>query len=729
MKIRKRNGNLVEFDVSKIENAIKKAFRDVKEDVEEDLKLIVKNVSSKCYDGIRVEDIQDLVVENLIKNNHVNVGLAYQTYRTLRDDIRNKENVIYKQVEGIFNATDADILNENTNKDSRTLSVQRDLLAGVTSKDYYLNKILPKHIKEAHLKGEIHVHDLDYLVGKYTNCEVINLERMLKGGCKIGNADMAEPKSIEVAIGHTVQIIASISSNTYGGCSVPYFDRDLIPYIRKTFIKHYNNGRKFIENKCKISLDNNLYFDKDWTDMYKGLKEESEKAYNYAMELTKESVKQSIQGFEYEINSLSTINGQTPFTTIGIGTETSWEGRLVQEEVFKQRMGGFGKNKNNVVVFPKIVFAVCDEINLNDDSPNHDIMMLGAECMVKSIYPDILFVSKEEVDREEVLYPMGCRAFLSEFKNEDGYNIIKGRGNLGAVSVNLPRLAIQNIGNEEGFYKELDRVLDICRDNCLFRINYLKGIKSDIAPIIWQSGAIMELKTGEEIKDIFENGYMTISIGYIGLSEVSQLLYGEDFAYNEDIYKKCIKIMEHIREKIDTYKKETGIGFALYSTPSEGLCKRFAEMDKKAFGDIKGVTDKGYYDNSFHVSSHININPFEKLRLEAPFHKIASGGHISYIESDSLKNNIGAIIDILKYGKSVGIHYMGINQPVDSCHKCGFEGEFAIDENGFHCPNCGNRDSDSINVIRRVSGYLSQPNDRPFNTGKQKEMMARVKHK
>lgn len=231
----------------------------------------------------------------------------------------------------------------------------------------------------------------------------------------------------------------------------------------------------------------------------------------------------------------------------------------------------------------------------------------------------------------------------------------------------------------------------------------MKGVKSDVAPILWQSGGILSLKKNEEIKDIFTNGYMTISIGYIGLSEVSELLYGKNFAYDNDIYLKCVKIMEHIRERVDKYKEETGIGFALYSTPSEGLCKRFAEIDLKEFGEIKGVTDKGYYDNSYHVSSAININPFMKLKLEAPFHKLASGGHISYIESDSLQKNISAVIDILKYGKSVGIHYMGINQPVDSCFKCGFKGEFVVDEDGFHCPQCGNRDSDTINVIRRVN--------------------------
>lgn len=405
MKVVKRNGSVVDFDINRIETAMRKAFTQMNEEFDVNL---VEKVKNKVVDGMSVEDIQDLVVKTLMGTRFKDVAIAYQSYRVIREDIRSKENGIYKEAEGIFNATNIDVLNENTNKDSRTLGVQRDLLAGITSKDIYLNKILPKHLAKAHKDGDYHIHDLDYLIAQITNCEVINLERMLKGGCRIGNADMAEPNGIDVAVGHTIQIVASVSSNTFGGCSVPYLDKDLTPYVRKTFIKHYNNGLKYISDSSEcIKLDNSEYFIKDWVDKYSEFKKLDKKVFNYAENLTKESVKQAIQGLEYEINSLSTVNGQTPFTTIGIGTEITWEGRLIQEEVFKQRKGGFGKLKKDVVIFPKIVFAVCDEINFNEDSPNHDIMLLGAECMTKSIYPDILFVSKEEVDREEVLYPMG----------------------------------------------------------------------------------------------------------------------------------------------------------------------------------------------------------------------------------------------------------------------------------------------------------------------------------
>ena len=405
MKVIKRNGGIVDFDLNRIKVAMSKAFNQMGYKMDDSL---LTEVESRIQEDLNVENIQDIVVKTLMESRYKDVAIAYQSYRTLKEDIRNKEQGIYKEAEGIFNATNIDVLNENTNKDSRTLAVQRDLLAGITSKEIYLNRIIPKNIAKAHKDGLLHLHDLDYLLGKITNCEVFDLGKMLKGGCKIGNADMSEPNGIDVAVGHTVQIIASISSNTFGGCSVPYLDKELTPYIRKTFIKHYNNGLKYLESCVDgLYINNEDYFIKDWTNKYEEFEEYSKKSFEYAKELTQEAVKQSIQGLEYEINSLSTINGQTPFTTIGIGTETTWEGRMVQIEVFKQRKGGFGKHKKDVVVFPKIVFAVCDEINFNEDSPNHDIMLLGAECMTKSIYPDILFVSKEEVDKEEVLYPMG----------------------------------------------------------------------------------------------------------------------------------------------------------------------------------------------------------------------------------------------------------------------------------------------------------------------------------
>ncbi|WP_410207638.1 anaerobic ribonucleoside-triphosphate reductase [Fusobacterium sp.] len=723
----KRDGNIVDFDKNRIIRAITMAFKQSSEPTNKELaEKIATQIENIDKNRMSVEEIQDLVVKKLMASSEKDIAISYQSYRTIKTEIRNKQKGIYKNIAELVDASNDDMLSENANKDAKTISVQRDLLAGISSKDYYLNKILPKHLKKAHERGEIHIHDLDYLLFKETNCELVDIERMLKGGCNIGNAKMLEPNSVDVAVGHIVQIIASVSSNTYGGCSIPYLDRALVPYIKKSFKKHFRKGLKYVERVPQEEVDRVIEEGNIEYLNFK-LKERYPLAYEYSCDLTRESIKQAMQGLEYEINSLSTVNGQTPFTTIGIGTETSWEGKMVQEFVFKTRMEGFGAKKETAI-FPKIVYAMCEGLNMNEGDPNWDISQLAFECMTKSIYPDILFITEEQWKNETVVYPMGCRAFLSPWFDKNRKELYSGRFNIGATSINLPRIAIKNKGDEAGFYKELDRVMDMCKENSVFRAHYLEKTQAEMAPILWMSGALAEKHPKETIQDLIWGGYATVSIGYIGLSEVSQLLYGKDFSQDEEIYHKTYNILKYIAEKVQQFKKETNLGFALYGTPSESLCDRFARIDKEEFGVIEGVTDKGYYDNSFHVSSHIQINPFEKLRMEALGHKYSAGGHISYIETDSLKNNIDAIHSILKYAKSVGVHYMGINQPVDKCHVCGFKGEFLATERGFECPNCGNHDNDKMSVIRRVCGYLSQPNARPFNKGKQKEIMSRVKH-
>ena len=726
-RVIKRDGTVVEFNKERIENAIKKTFEQSSR--EPNIKLIEK-ISTQIEElpdkVLSVEEIQDIVVKKLMASSEKDIAMSYQSYRTIKTEIREKEKSIYKQIAELVDASDEKLLAENANKDAKTISVQRDLLAGISSRDYYLNKIVPEHIKVAHIKGEIHLHDLDYLLFRETNCELVDIETMLRGGCNIGNAKMLEPNSVDVAVGHIVQIIASVSSNTFGGCSIPYLDRALVPYIKKTFKKHFLRGVKYIDDLKEEQIEELKKEDIEYSNLE--LKNKYPKTYEYSLDMTEESVKQAMQGLEYEINSLSTVNGQTPFTTVGIGTETSWEGKLVQKYVLKTRMAGFG-SKKETAIFPKIVYAMCEGLNLNEEDPNWDIAQLAFECMTKSIYPDILFVTPEQVRNETVVYPMGCRAFLSPWKDENGKEKYSGRFNIGATTINLPRIAIKNRGNEEAFYKELDRILEICKDNSVFRAEYLEKTVAEVAPILWMSGALAQKEPKDTIKDLIWGGYATVSIGYIGLSEVSQLIYGKDFSQDEKIYEKTFNILKYISEKVEQFKKETNLGFALYGTPSESLGYRLARIDKQEFGDIEGITDKGYYDNSFHVSSRINISPFEKMRMEALGHKYSSGGHISYIETDSLTKNIDAIPDILRYAKMVGIHYMGINQPVDKCHICGFKGEFTASREGFTCPQCGNHDGSQMSVIRRVCGYLSQPNSRPFNKGKQEEIMSRVKHR
>ena len=545
----KRDGTIVEFDRDRIVRAMTMAFKQssgtVNNELVEKITTQIENMDNK---RMHVEDIQDIVVKKLMASSEKDIAIAYQSYRAIKTEIRNKEKGIYKNIAELVDASNEDILSENAN----TISVQRDLLAGISSKDYYLNKILPKHLKKAHETGEIHIHDLDYLLFKETNCELVHIERMLKGGCNIGNAKMLEPNSVDVAVGHIVQIIASVSSNTYGGCSIPYLDRALVPYIKKSFKKHFTKGLKYVERVDEATIKEIIDRGNiEYSNME--LKEKYPLAYEYSCDLTRESVKQAMQGLEYEINSLSTVNGQTPFTTIGIGTETSWEGRLVQEFVFRTRMEGFGAKKETAI-FPKIVYAMCEGLNMNEEDPNWDIAQLGFECMTKSIYPDILFITKEQLEKGTVVYPMGCRAFLSPWFDEKGEEIYSGRFNIGATTINLPRIAIKNRGDEAGFYKELDRVMEMCKENSVFRAHYLEKTQAEMAPILWQSGALAEKQPKETIKDLIWGGYATVSIGYIGLSEVSQLLYGEDFAYNEEIYEKTFNILKYISEKVAQFR-------------------------------------------------------------------------------------------------------------------------------------------------------------------------------
>ena len=553
-RVIKRDGSVVEFDKSRIINAIRKTFEQASR--EPNMKLIEK-IASQVEDlpdkVLAVEQIQDIVVKKLMGSSEKDIAMSYQSYRTLKAEIREKEKGIYKQIGELVDASNEKLLSENANKDAKTISVQRDLLAGISSRDYYLNKIVPEHIKLAHIKGEIHLHDLDYLLFRETNCELVNIETMLRGGCNIGNAKMLEPNSVDVAVGHIVQIIASVSSNTYGGCSIPYLDRALVRYIKKTFKKHFLRGAKYIDELNEEQIEELKKKDLEYSN--EEIKTKYPKTYRYSVDMTEESVKQAMQGLEYEINSLSTVNGQTPFTTVGIGTETSWEGRLVQKYVLKTRMAGFGAKKETAI-FPKIVYAMCESLNLNEGDPNWDISQLAFECMTKSIYPDILFITPEQLKNETVVYPMGCRAFLSPWKDKNGKEKYAGRFNIGATSINLPRIAIKNRGDEEGFYKELDRILEICKDNCLFRARYLENTVAEMAPILWMSGALAEKKPKDTIKDLIWGGYSTVSIGYIGLSEVSQLLYGKDFSESEEVYKKTFNILKYIADKVLEYKQK-----------------------------------------------------------------------------------------------------------------------------------------------------------------------------
>lgn len=583
----------------------------------------------------------------------------------------------------------------------------RDMVAGEVAKSFALEDILPKDVAEGHKSGDIHFHDLDYspLFPQF-NCMLIDLGGMLKNGFKMGNAAIETPNSITTASAITAQIIAQVASHIYGGNTINRIDEVLAPYVRKTYKKHYAIGMQLLD----------FVTDKDMRIQRSAI---------YAEKRTEKDTYDAFQSLEYEINTLHTANGQTPFVTLGFGLGTCWESRLIQRSILNVRRSGLGKDKRTAV-FPKLIFAIKDGVNHKEGDRNYDIKRLALACSSERMYPDILNYEKLVEVTGGFKTPMGCRSFLSEYAGGDH----DGRNNLGVVSINLPRLAIK-AGTVEEFYSLLDDKLELCKEALLCRIERFKGVKAEVAPILYTEGACgVKLKPDDEIMQLFENGRATISLGYIGLNEMANAMFSEDSRHTFDSDTKkafCLEVVRRLREATDLWKKDTGWGFGLYSTPSESLCDRFCRLDKENYGDIVGVTDKDYYTNSFHLDVAKKVSPYDKIDFECKYPVMANGGFISFAELPDMRNFLDALEDVWDYSYNK-VPYFGTNTPVDYCGVCSYAGESVATENGFTCPSCGNNDPETLQVTRRVCGYLSAPNARPLIHGKQAEVMQRVKH-
>lgn len=451
-------------------------------------------------------------------------------------------------------------------------------------------------------------------------------------------------------------------------------------------------------------------------------------AEGYANSRTIKECYDAFQSLEYEVNTLHTANGQTPFVTFGFGLGTSWESRLIQESILRNRIAGLGKNRKTAV-FPKLVFAIRDGLNHKKGDPNYDIKQLALECASKRMYPDILNYDQVVKVTGSFKTPMGCRSFLGVWENENGEQIHDGRNNLGVISLNLPRIALEAKGDEATFWKLLDERLVLARKALMTRIARLEGVKARVAPILYMEGACgVRLNADDDVSEIFKNGRASISLGYIGIHETINALFGGEHVYdNEQLRAKGIAIVERLRRAVDQWKEETGYGFSLYSTPSENLCDRFCRLDTAEFGVVPGVTDKGYYTNSFHLDVEKKVNPYDKIDFEAPYPPLANGGFICYGEYPNIQHNLKALEDVWDYSYQ-HVPYYGTNTPIDECYECGFTGEFECTSKGFTCPKCGNHDASRVSVTRRVCGYLGSPDARPFNAGKQEEVKRRVKH-
>ena len=699
----KRDGCKVPFDAIRIKDAIQRAAEATHIDDEAYCTQVADAVTAVVAerDYVDIHDIQQAVEDQLMAGRYKELARAYIEYRHSRDVARESRGRLNREIQGLVEQTNFSLLNENANKDSKVIPTQRDLLAGIVARHYAQQHLLPRDVVLAHERGEIHYHDLDYApFFPMFNCMLIDLKGMLTNGFKMGNAEIEPPKSIATATAVTAQIIAQVASHIYGGSTINRIDEVLAPFVRASYAKHLA-----VAHEWQIA-----------------------NATDYAHARTEKECYDAFQSLEYEVNTLHTANGQTPFVTFGFGLGTSWESRLIQMAILRNRLAGLGKN-GKTAVFPKLVFSIKDGINHKAEDINYDIKQLALECASKRMYPDILNYDQVVEVTGSFKTPMGCRSFLGVYE-ENGEQIHEGRNNLGVISLNLPRIAIEAQHDEARFWQLLDERLQLCRKALMTRIARFENVKARVAPILYMEGACgVRLNADDCVAEIFKNGRASISLGYIGLYETINALYGTDTHVfdSEALRQKAVAIVEKLRSAADQWKAETGYGFSLYSTPSENLCDRFCRLDTATFGVIDGVTDKGYYTNSFHLDVEKKVNPYDKIDFEAPYPKMASGGFICYGEYPNLQHNLKALEDVWDYSYR-HVPYYGTNTPIDECYDCGFSGEFSCTSKGFVCPKCGNHNPARVSVTRRVCGYLGSPDARPFNSGKQEEVKRRVKH-
>ena len=670
----------------------------------ERIETIVEYIESRGRKRMLVEDIQDIIEQKLMAEGKFVLAKAYIIYRYTRELVR-KANTTDESILSLIKNSNKDVMEENSNKNAIVASTQRDLIAGEVSKDLTRRILLPEKISKAHEEGVLHFHDADYFLQPIFNCCLINIGDMLDNGTVMNGKLIESPKSFQVACTVMTQIIAAVASSQYGGQSVDV--RHLGKYLRKS----YNKYKKAIKEEFGDTLSDDV----------------EERMIQMRL---RDELKSGVQTIQYQINTLMTTNGQSPFVTLFLNLDPNdeyvEENAMIIEEILRQRLEGI-KNEKGVYVtpaFPKLIY-VLDEHNCLKGGKYDYITKLAVRCSAKRLYPDYISAKKMRENYEgNVFSCMGCRSFLTPWKDENGNYKFEGRFNQGVVSLNLPQIGILAKGDEEKFWKLMDERLQLCYEALMCRHEALEGTLSDVSPIHWQYGAIARLKKGEPIDKLLHNGYSTISLGYIGLYEVTKLMKGVSHTDPEGM-EFALRVMNHMREATDRWKRETGIHFGLYGTPAESLCYRFARIDLERFGVIKDVTDKGYYTNSYHVDVREKIDAFSKFTFESQFQKISSGGAISYVEIPNMRHNLEALEEVVKFIYD-NIQYAEFNTKSDYCHVCGYDGEIMInDDLEWECPQCGNKDHAKMNVTRRTCGYLGE---NFWNVGKTKEIKSRVLH-
>ena len=701
--VAKRDGRTVRFDAGKIYRAVVLAMNsqgiEDRDFAEEITQTVVANLDPSSLD---VPTIQTAVEDVLMVSRYPEVARAYIEYRHDRDTAREQEMDVSRSLDKLM-ARDATVVNENANKDSTVFNTQRDLTSVAGAKAYALKNLLPEAVANAHLKGDIHFHDLDYNPFQpMTNCCLIDIEGMLREGFQIGNARVESPRSINTATAQIAQIIANVASSQYGGCSVDRTDEVLAPYARLNYAKHMKDAEEWVAE---------------------------DRREEYAWTKTRKDIYDAMQSLEYEINTLYSSNGQTPFVTLGFGMGTDRFEREIQKSILKIRIEGVGKDKHTAI-FPKLVFGLRRETNLNPEDPNYDIKQLALECSTKRMYPDVLSYDRLTEIEGDYKVPMGCRSFLPKWVDpQTGEAVNAGRNNLGVVTLNIPRIAMQSRGSKERFWKIFDERMQVVKEALVYRARRCEDATPENAPILYRYGAfgIRAEEGDQDVTKFFHNQRSTLSIGYIGLYEAATVFYGPDWETDTEAKDFTIEIVKRMAEMADQWKKEYPYWFSVYSTPSESLTDRFCRLDRQKFGNIPDITAKEYYTNSFHYDVRKKITPFEKIDFEAIYPEYAKGGFIHYCEYPKLTHNTKALEAVWDYAYDK-VAYLGTNTPIDKCYECGFSGEFAPTAEGFKCPECGNTDPDTCDVVKRTCGYLGNPQKRPMVHGRHEEIINRVKH-
>lgn len=685
----KRDGTKVKFERAKIGKAILKAYNEVYPDT---LDINAELASDICCDVCRkleamaeisVEDIQD-IVETTLMDYDRNVAKAYITYRYKRSLVR-QSNTTDKSILELIDGVNDYWNNENSNKNATLATTQRDYLAGITSTDISQRFLLPSDVVEAHKQGIVHFHDMDYFAEHISNCCLVNLEDMLQNGTMINKVKIEKPHRLITATTIATQIITAVASSQYGGTSITL--THLAPFVRDSYIYHLNKYK-----------DRGLDYDK---------------SVEFARLDTKKEIEDSVQTFNYQINSMSTTNGQTPFLTVfmylGETNEYKEELAALIKEFIKQRILGL-KNENGVYVtpaFPKLIY-VLEEDNIRKGSKYWDITIEAAKCTAKRLVPDYISEKKMKELKEGNCFPsMGCRSFLAPYKDENDNYKFYGRFNQGVVTINLVDVALSSNRDVNKFWQLFEERTELCHKALRCRHERLKGTLSDVAPILWQDGAFTRLKKGEKIDKYLYGGYSSISLGYAGLYECVKYMTGHSHTDNSVGEKFGLEVMERLNRKCEQWKSAENIGYSLYGSPIESTTYKFAKCLKKRFGIIEGITDRNYITNSYHVPVFEKINPFKKLTIESKFQSLSLGGAISYVECADLQNNIPAILEVIKFIYD-NIMYAELNTKSDYCQVCGYDGEIKIIDNNnkliWECPNCGNRDTNKMNVARRTCG-------------------------